>query len=179
MKIRLIVMVTSVVFVSLILSSAVYAPSATLGTGYAVTSNYEGVDVPSGAEVIITALTIDPDVDRVTFRWHAPPDGNGPVAREVTVPVVDSGDDYTFSNGTTVDIFAAEDSYIPTILGDWGVQAFFQGADGKTKSGLEDVVSIKARSFFHVPEIPVGTIGAVAAMAIAFGLFAIRKKKSN
>ena len=72
----------SVVLVSLIMSSAVYAPLATLGTGYAVTSNYEGVDVPAGAEVIITALTIDPSVDRVTFRWHEPPDGNGPVARE-------------------------------------------------------------------------------------------------
>ncbi|UCC57733.1 MAG: hypothetical protein JSW14_04970 [Candidatus Bathyarchaeum sp.] len=81
LKIRLVVLVTSVVLVSLILSSAGYAPAATLGTGYAVTSNYEGVDVPIGAEVIITALTIDPDVDRVTFRWHEPPEGNGPVAR--------------------------------------------------------------------------------------------------
>ncbi|UCC57734.1 MAG: hypothetical protein JSW14_04975 [Candidatus Bathyarchaeum sp.] len=96
----------------------------------------------------------------------------------MTVFVVDSGDDYQFNNGTTVDIFVAEDSDYPVIPGDWGVQAFFQGADGKTKAGLEDVISTKARSFFTIPEIPVGTIGAVAAMAIAFGLFAIRKKKT-
>jgi hypothetical protein len=177
LKFRLIVVSISVVFVILILSSVVYAPLATLSIGYAVTSNYEGVDVPVGAEVIIKALTIDPNVDRVTFRWHEPPDGNGDVAREVTVYVVDSGEDYEMKDGTKVDIFVAEDSYCPLVIGDWGVQAFFQDG-GTTKSGIDDVVSIKARSFNSVPEIPLGTIGAVAAMIIALGLFAIKKKRT-
>ena len=121
MKARLFYVGISAVILSLIMSSAVYAPLATLSTGYAVTSNYEGVDVPVGSEVIITALTIDPTVDRVTFRWHEPPDGNGPVVREVTVFVVDSGDDYEKNDGTIVDIFVAEDSYYPTVIGSWGV----------------------------------------------------------
>ena len=168
----------SVVLVSLIMSSAVYAPLATLGTGYAVTSNYEGVDVPAGAEVIITALTIDPSVDRVTFRWHEPPDGNGPVAWEVTVFVVDSGNDYQFANSTTVDIFTAEDSYYPTVMGDWGVQAFFQDSTGKDKAGLENVISIKATSFNTIPEIPLGTIAATATMILALAFFMVKKKKT-
>lgn len=178
MKFRLIVVGVSVVLVTLILSSAVYAPLATLGTGYAVTSNYEGVDVPAGAEVIITALTIDPSVNRVTFRWHEPPDGNGPVAREVTVDVEDSGEFYEKNDGTTVAIFVAEDSYYPTILGNWGVQAFFQDG-GTTRSGIDDVVSIKARSFNTIPEISLGTIGAVAAMIAALAFFVIKKKRNN
>jgi len=178
LKFRLIAVGVSIVLVMLIMSSAVYAPLATLSTGYAITSNYEGVDVPIGAEVIIRALTTDPSVDRVTFRWHEPPDGNGPVAREVTVFVVDSGDDYEKNDGTIVDIFVAEDSYYPDVAGNWGVQAFFQDG-GTTRSGIDDVVSIKARSFFAIPEIPFGTIGAAVAMIIALGLFAVKKKKNT
>jgi hypothetical protein len=167
------------VFTMTILFSAVYAPAATLSTGYAVTSNYEGIDVPMGAEVTITAMTTDPNVDRVTFRWHEPTDEKEDVAREVTVYVVDSGEDYELKDGTKVDILVAEDSYYPNVVGDWGVQAFFQGEGGKTKAGVDSVLNIKARSFFHVPEIPVGTIGAVAAIALALGVFAVKRRRTT
>ena len=174
MKFRLLLLGVLSVFITIsILSTIVYAPLATLSTGYAITSNYEGIDVPMGSEVIITALTTDNSVDAVTFRWHEPPDGNGPIAREVTVPVNPSDDDY----GTGENVYFAEDSYFPTILGDWGVQAFFQGVDGKSKSNIEDTINIKATSFNAIPEIPLGTIGATAAMIFAFGFFAVKKKK--
>ena len=169
----------AIVLMTFFLFSVVYAPLATLSTGYAITSNYEGVDVPAGATVEITALTINQAVTQVTFRWHEPPDGNGPVAREVTIPVVYSGEDYTLGDGTTVPILEAVDSYNPTVLGDWGVQAFFRDDGGSTRSGLDNVFSIRARSFNTVPEIPLGTIGASAIIVGALALFAVKQRRKG
>jgi hypothetical protein len=54
----------------------------------------------------------------------------------------------------------------------------FQGPDGKTKEGIEEVVSIKATSFFVVPDIPViGTLGATGAALLGLILFNARKKR--
>jgi len=50
--------------------SAVYAPWSTLGTGYAITSNYHGEDVIPSTPVTVTAGTLDQNIVQVTFRWH-------------------------------------------------------------------------------------------------------------
>jgi len=161
-----------------LLTNIVLAPWQTLGTGYAITSNVHGIDVLPGNPVIITAGTLDPSVVQVTFRWHEPPDGNGPVKWEVTKPIYTNGTQGQWNNGTWAEIRYANDTQIPDVLGDWGVQAFFQGVTGTDKAGLDDVVRIRATSFNVVPEIALGTLGAVAAMLIAFGVFAIKKKKA-
>ena len=59
----------------LIVSSGAMIVSATptgegsLNSGYYVTTNWHGVDVPTGAEVIATAKTTNHDVDKVAFIW--------------------------------------------------------------------------------------------------------------
>ena len=65
-------LLSSLVVVFLV--SAVYAPWSTLGTGYAITSDYHGVDVFPGIPVTVTTGTLDASVVQVTFRWHMPND---------------------------------------------------------------------------------------------------------
>lgn len=152
----------------------VYAPWSTLGTGYAITSNVHGVDVLPGSQVRVTAGTLDPNVVQVVFRWHMP---NETVAREVTVPVFTNGTMGQWNDGTSALVRFAIDNYTPGVVGDWGVQAFFQGSTGTAKAGLEDVVKIRATSFNVIPEVPLGTLVILLGMFGALGVFALRKKK--
>jgi len=153
--------------------TVVYAPLSTLGTGYAIDSNYHGVDVFLGTPVTVTAFTLDHSVVQVTFRWHMP---NDTVRWEVVVPVSPTGTYGTWNNGTSAEILSANNTQIPDVVGDWGVQAFFQDSTGKDKAGLEDVIKTKATSFNAVPEVPFGTIAVFLAMLGALGIFAIKKK---
>ncbi|MGQ9460585.1 MAG: hypothetical protein ACUVRA_05090 [Candidatus Bathyarchaeaceae archaeon] len=177
MKARFITLGILLILGSLILTSAVYAPWETLGTGYAITSNVHGIDIPPGMPVTVTAGTLDSNVVQVTFRWHEPPDGNGPVRWEVTVPIFTNGTTGQWNDGTTALIRYAQDTQTPDLLGDWGVQAFFQDSTGNDRAGLANVIKIRATSFNAIPEIPFGTIAAAAAMFIAFGLFTVKKKR--
>lgn len=156
--------------------TVVHAPWSTLGTGYAITSNYHGVDVPPLTPVTVTAGTLDSNVVQVTFRWHRPPDGNGPVAWEDVVPVWQNGTMGQWNNNSWALIWYAENTHAPDELGDWGVQAFFQDSEGNDRAGLPRVVKIKATSFNSVPEVPLGTIVVSLAMLGALGIFAIKKK---
>lgn len=153
--------------------TVVYAPLSTLGTGYAIDSNYHGIDVPLGTPVTVTAFTLDHRVVQVTFRWHMP---NDTVRWEVTVPVSPTGTYGTWNNGTSAEILTANNTQIPDVVGDWGVQAFFQDSAGKDKAGLEDVIKTKATSFNAIPEVPYGTIAIFLAMVGALGIFVIKKK---
>lgn len=174
LKARLTAFVISVILGSLFLSSAVYAPWTTLGTGYAIKTNYHGIDVPPYTPVTATAGTLDSGVVNVTFRWHMP---NDTVRWEISVPVWKNGTKGQWNNGTETFIWYANDTQTPDVIGDWGVQAFFTGPDGKDRANLTDVIKIKAESFNTVPEMPFGTIAAVVAMLIAFGLFIVKKKR--
>jgi hypothetical protein len=157
-------------FVLLFIGSYVmlaYAPAASLGSGYAITSNYEGVPVPLGTTVEVTAMTTNLSITHVTFLWKY--DENIEFT-DPNVPVVD--DTY---EGTPIK--KATSTYEPDILGEWGVQALFQnGPGGKTVQSVEDVYAIKARSFFATPEIPIlGTMGASIAMLLGLG-YKMRRK---
>lgn len=173
MKTKLTLILTLLSIGLLAAVTVVYAPWSTLGTGYAITSNYHGIDIPPGTPVTVTAGTLDSNVVNVTFRWHMP---NGTVRWEVVVPVFTNGTTGQWNNGTIVLIRYAQDTQIPDVLGDWGVQAFFQDSTGRDRAGLDDVIKIKATSFNAVPEVPLGTIVVFLAMLGALGIFAIKKK---
>lgn len=154
--------------------SNAYAPWSTLGTGYTITSNYHGKDVPLMATVTVTAGTLDPSVTQVTFKWHRT---NDTLVREATVPVFTNGTSGQWNNGATAPIRYAIDSFRPDLAGDWGVQAFFRDSAGKSKAGVNNVIKIKATSFNVIPEVPFGTAAILLSMLGALGVFAIKKKR--
>lgn len=126
-----------------------------------------GVDVLSGTLVTATAGTTDPNVKHVTFQWKYP---NGTIAyKEKDVPV--------WSNGSRYDgklIYYATSSFVPTVVGDWGVKALFTGSDViAQKSTSFNVVS----PFNVVPDLPlVGTAGALVTMLFGLGFFLHSKR---
>jgi hypothetical protein len=124
---------------------------------YSVTSNYHGKETPLGATVIVTATTDDPTVFAVTFLWK------------------NAAEEIKFTDVIPVSGGTAQSSHQPNSLGDWGVQALFQGPSGKTKQDVNLVVAIRATSFNVVPEIPlIGTAGASIAM---FAGLAVQMKR--
>jgi len=135
--------------------------SGSLKSGYAVTNNYHGIPVPSGAAVTVTAMTTDSRVAEVTFIWKNPADQ--PV-RTVTKPV--------YTNGTTFNgklVRYATDTYEPEAIGDWGVKAIFKDVRHFIIWTCTKIVARRATSFNVIPEIPViGTVGAAAAMIAGF-----------
>lgn len=155
-------------------------------TGYAVISNFQGIDVSPGQEIVVTAGTTDLTITSIVFRWEDPNNNtvwedNVPVSGPITTPTVPSNVhqeviDWANTN-TGVQYLYAQNTHTPNIIGDWGVHAYFIGSDGKPRAGLEDVVQIRSTSFNVIPEAYLGTIGIVAAMLGAFGFFAFRKRK--
>jgi hypothetical protein len=129
---------------------------------YHVTSNWHGIDTPLGANVIVTATTTDPTITQVTFIWR------------------NAADEVMWTHVVTMVGGSAESpAHSPNSPGDWGVQALFQGPDGKTKEGVELVVSTRATSFFVIPEIPIiGTAGASMAMFAGLAVKMRRKPKN-
>lgn len=192
MKSKLLTIGLSTVIVSLLMCSLVYASWSTLETGYAVTSNWEGLQILSGTPVTLTAGTLDSTVASVTFRWFAPPDGSGDCLLNETVPVFTNGTIGYWENGTAAEIRYAESTY-EVYQGLWKVQIVFNNSEGESKLVLgnsegetivEQCYLLGARDYgsfptFQIPEIPLGTIGASVAMAAALGLFMIKKKRQQ
>jgi len=170
MKIGYAIVVVLLVGISFGVANVAYGQLDATRIVYSVTTDYHGIDVPIGTLVTATAGTTDTDVQNVTFLWLYP---NETVAHtDANVQV--------WSNGSTFDgelIFFAQSSYRPDVLGDWGVIAFFIGEGGRTKHDIDDVIRIRATSFYLIPDLPtVGTAGAAATMLLGLGLY-IRKKK--
>ena len=134
---------------------------------YNVTSEWHGINTPLGVDVHVVATTTDSTVYQVTFIWH---DGAN---------IVQFGPEAVASSGTDADgnfVFNAP-VHAPDTIGDWGVQALFQGPDGKTKEGITYVVATRATSFNVVPELPlIGTAGASVAMVLGLALFKAKRK---
>jgi len=160
----------------------VYAPPPPPSTTYRyeATSNFHGQDVPMLTPVTVTASTNDPSIERVFFRWREPPDGNGDISFEETKDIQTDGGAIPLEQGISGagDLpYYAMSTHIPDMLGDWGVQTFFQSSDGTTKSGVPDTLKIRATSFNATPEIPLGTIGATTVMILALAFYMIKQKK--
>ncbi len=133
-KFRLIPLTLALLSIGMIVSiGVVYAPWETLETGYAVTTDHHGVDVLPGTPVTVIAGTLDPEVVNVTFRWHMP---NETVRWEVTKSVASNETKGKWNNGTEALIYYANDTQIPDVFGDWGIQAFFRGASGTEKANV-------------------------------------------
>jgi hypothetical protein len=164
-----------------------YSGWSAIGTGYAITSNWQGIEVPIGQNVVATAGTTDLTITTIIFRWHDPADNvmwedTVPVSGPITTPTTPSNvpndvTDWANDNPDTQYLYA-QSAHMPSTIGDWGVQAFFIGPYGKTKAGLEDVVQIRAASFNVIPELPIiGTAGITIAMLLGLGLFSAKRKR--
>ena len=141
----------------LVSSSAMIVYANTEHYSYTVTSNFHGIDPPLGANVIVTATTTDTSIYQVTFLWK------------------NAAENIVWTDVVQVVGGSAQSTHQPNSGGDWGVQALFQGPDGKTKEQVELVVAIKTTSFFVVPEVPIiGTAGASLAM---FAGLAVKMKR--
>ena len=147
-----------------------------LNSGYGITTDYHGMDVPLGTPVTAYAATTEDvpvDVKYVVIMWLRPDDSQA----WVTAPIelVDSGDMWT--NGKP--IYYATDTRTPDVGGDWGVKAIFYDKEANEIDPApphNDKVAIKATSFFHIPEIPLGTIMATLSMILAL-LFTAGKSR--
>jgi hypothetical protein len=165
--------ITAILIVSGVLMlmalTVAYAAYPSLTTGYAVDSDYHGINVPPNTPVHVTAYTTDADVYQVTFLWKDP-DSN-----TVWTDVVGPGTlDGTYDGK---DVYTFASTHSPNIMGDWGVQALFQSPEGKTKENIDLVIKIKATSFFVIPDVPVlGTVGSLAAMLLGLGIYIKRKR---
>jgi hypothetical protein len=178
------------VIASLLLCSAVHASWSTLETGYAVTSDWKGMQTEDGTPVTITAGTLDPTVTSVTFGWLSIPDGGGDYVLEETVPVYTNGTIGQWKDGTPAEIRYASSTYVVVPEGFWAVQVFFNSEEGNPVINSEGEGNVVNQQFswigtmqsdnstvFPAPEIPLGTIGASVAMVAALGLFMIKKKR--
>ena len=175
----------SIVLVSLLACSLAFASFATLGTGYAVSSNINGTSV-AGNPLTVIAATLDSTVQTVTFRWLAPPNGSGKCALDETVAVYTDGTIGQWDNGTEAEIRYAQSSF-KVYAGEWKVEVIFHTSAGKIM--LEKTFRIDAANaglvptdtttIFHAPELPLGTIGATVAMGAALGLFAVQKRRQQ
>ena len=148
-----------------------------LNSGYAVTTNYHGKDVLPGTLITATAGTTYLNVLNVTFVWKFPNETIAFIDPEIVV--WSNSTEWTNSSGSFT-IYYAQSSYKLTVLGDWGVQAFFNGPEGHIHGQGTDIIAIRATSFNVIPEIAVaGTAGAAIAMLLGLGLFRTRRKKQS
>jgi hypothetical protein len=98
-----------------------------LPSGYRVTSDWHGIDTPLGTEVHVKGYTTDTGVTQVTFIWRN-------AAEEIVFgpDVVTTKSTDGAIDGKTVYVFEAP-VHAPDSIGDWGVQAIFQGPGGRSR----------------------------------------------
>jgi len=145
-------------------------PYNNLSSGYRVTTENFPDPVIIGDPVIAWAGTTNGEIEEVKFRW-LPPVGD---------PIVEVG---TYMGSVEVDgigtVYQWSNTQYPDVEGDWGVQAVFYDAEGHGQGPIPAQplkTEIRARSFFAVPEVPIGTIAVVVAMFGALGFFALKRK---
>jgi hypothetical protein len=142
-----------------------------LNSGYYVTTNWHGINVPTGTEVTATAKTTDHHVDKVTFIWKNPA---GQTIWTDTVPVQPDG---TY-NGKTV--YSASSTHKPEEHGNWTVEALFLDEYSFFIFTWTETVTMQATLFFVVPEIPIiGTAGASIAMFAGLAIKMKRRPSKN
>ena len=184
MKSRFLLAAFIALAISALAVTAVFAQWPAITTGYAVTTNWHGTDVPGGQEVIVTAGTTDANVKTINFTWKTP---GGvivwseiiPVSGPLVTPAVPGNVPQEVvdwaNNNHGVTYWYAQSSHTPTEAGDWGVQTRFLGTVRVRGNSQVDFV-VRATSFNLVPETPWGPIAISATFLGALGLFVFRKK---
>ena len=166
-----------------------HAQWSAINSGYGLTTNWHGKEVPFGESVTAWAGTRDPDVTAIFFRWKRPDNStyaeynntsllkcNNP--SEIPSDAPEEIRDWAENNPDKFPIWIATNTQIPDSLGDWCVKAFFIGPDGKTKEQVDNTIMIRATSFNVISDFPVvGTAGALIAMLLGLNLFIRRKRK--
>lgn len=162
-------------------------------TGYAVISNYQGMIVPPGTTVNVTAGTTNLTITKVVFIWRDP-DGipryedDVPVKGPLTTPQILPGPLDNLhpeliqwaedSSNVNVEYLYAHSAHEPDKPGDWGVQALFIGEGGHRVGSVGNVIKIRSTSFNVIPDLPVvGTAGALVTMLFGLGLFLRNKRQ--
>lgn len=174
--------ISFLIFLHIVISvSIVKAQWSAINSGYAVTTNWHGKEVPIGESVTAWAGTTNQNVYQVEFLWKNP--ANQTVfAVNVTNLVAYTTPEYPpgapqeiinwAANNTGITIYYANNTQIPNSLGDWGVQVRFYAPGGHICGQGSDIIKIKSTSFNVIPDAPiVGTAGLVAAMFLGFYFF--------
>jgi len=164
-----------IAFLIPLLSSA-NAGWSSLNSGYAVTTDYHGVEAPAETLVTATAGTTDSNILNVTFVWKFP---NETVAFEdIDVAVWSNGTRYPDENGSLV--FYAQSSFMPNVEGEWGLQAFFKGLGGHLRGNGTDIIAIRATSPDVIPEISIiGAAGTIIATSLILALLRGKRKRQK
>lgn len=165
-----------IAFLMLLFISSADAGWSALGSGYAVTSDYHGIDVPPGTLVTATAGTTDSNIINVTFVWKFP---NETVAFEdVDVAVWSNGTKFPDENGSLV--YDAQSSFRLTVEGEWGLQAFFKGSGGHLRGNGTDIIAIRATSGEAIPEISIINAAEIlVAISLILVLLRDKMKRQN
>jgi len=166
-----------------------YAQWSAINSGYAVTTNWHGKEVPIGQSVTAWAGTINSSVYQVEFKWK---NETGHVVYDVNVTNLVSYitpnyppdapqeiRDWAEKNARArIEVFYANNIQIPNSGGEWSVQLFFYAPGGHLTGNATDIIKIKATSFNVIPDLSiVGTAGSVVTMLLGFGLFLHKRKR--
>lgn len=174
---------------ALLIASAAFAGAvqagswSALGSGYAITTDWQGVDVPVGTVVTATAGTTDESVGQhgyAVFLWHY----------ELNASIMFASENSTlWSNGTTyyhndkktsLTVYFSADTRTLTDEGEWGVQALFYDVHGKLR-GDSGIIKIKATSVTVIPEVMstliVALVGSALLTAAINGHARLERKK--
>lgn len=166
-----------------------------LSSGYAVTTDWHGTDMPIGEEVTAYAGTNDTEVEEVEFEWLDPV-GNpfsrpedlitslqGPFSAPEEYPagvpqeILDWAEDHP-----DVEIYLAVSTpFEPDVIGDWAVKALFLDHSEPVKNlrgRNTDIIACRATSFNVVSEVPFGTIVIFMSMLGTLGIFTLKRRNS-
>jgi len=149
-------------------------------SGYAVTTNWHGEDVPLGQLVTATAGTTDPSVKSVEFRWLYPNGTEAWNVRNFTLltspypPPNVPQEVINYQNSST--IWYTQNAQTPDEVGNWTVQTIFHDT-GRIRGQYSDIVRIRATSFFAIPEVPFGTVAILLSTFAVLGVYLIKRKR--
>jgi len=166
-----------------------YAQWDAINSGYGITTNWHGKEVPFGESVTAWAGTTNPSIMAIFFRWKRPDESvyaeynntslmkcNNPT--EIPNEAPEEIKDWAEKNPDKFPIWIATNTQTPDTIGDWTVKAYFIGPEGTTKEQVENTVMIKATSLNVIPDFPVvGTAGALVVMLLGLNLFMRRKRQ--
>ena len=180
-------LISATTFLAIIL--AMLLPSAdaqwsAIKSGYAITTNWHGQDVPVGAPVTAWAGTTNENVYQIRFLWLDP---NGTLRYDINVTdiVNYTTPDYPpeapeeiikwAEKNPNIKIWYANNTQTPDSVGEWTVKAWFYSPEGHLMNST--VTRIRATSFNTVPYTPIGTIITTVTMIAALTTFITRKRK--